>query len=38
MLYEHLPNYPEHRLRPLFEKFAQMLMEQRAYREIFGVI
>ena len=38
MLYEHIPNWPEHRLRPLIEKFAQMLMEQRAYREIFGVI
>ena len=38
MLYEHIPNWPEHRLRPLIEKFAQMLMEQRVYREIFGVI
>ena len=38
MLYEHIPNWPEYRLRPLFEKFAQMLMERRAYREIFGVI
>ena len=38
MLYQHIPNWPEHRLRPLVEKFAQMLIEQRAYREIFGVI
>ena len=38
MLYEHIPNWPEHRLRPLVEKFSQMLMEQRVYREIFGVI
>ena len=38
MLYEHIPNWPEHRLRPLVEEFAQMLMEQRVYREIFGVI
>ena len=38
MLYEHIPNWPEHRLRPLIEKFAQMLTEQRMYREIFGVI
>ena len=38
MLYEHIPNWPEHRLRPLIEKFAQMLTEQRVYREIFGVI
>ena len=34
----HIPNWPEHRLRPLVEKFSQMLMEQRVYREIFGVI
>ena len=38
MLYEHIPNWPEHRLRPLVEKFDHMLMDQRAYREIFGVI
>ena len=38
MLYEHIPNWPEYRLRPLVEKFAQMLMERRVYREIFGVI
>ena len=38
MLYEHIPNWPDHRLRPLMEKFAQMLTEQRAYREVFAVI
>ena len=38
MLYQHIPNWPEHRLRPLVEKFTQMLIEQRVYREIFGVI
>ena len=38
MLYQHIPNWPEHRLRPLVEKFAQMLIEQRVYREIFGAI
>ena len=38
MLYQHIPNCPEHRLRPLVEKFAQMLIEQRVYREIFGAI
>ena len=32
------PNWPEHRLRPLVEKFVQMLIEQRVYREIIGVI
>ena len=38
MLYEHIPNWPEHRLRPLMDKFAQMLMEQRVCREVSGVI
>ena len=38
MLYQHIPNWPEHRLRPLVDKFAQMLIEQRVYREIFGAI
>lgn len=38
MLYEHIPNWPEERLRPLLEKFAEMLNEQRAFREAFGVI
>ena len=38
MLYEHIPNWPEHRLRPLVERFSRMLMEQRVYREIFDVI
>lgn len=38
MLYEHIPNWPEHRLRPLLEKFAEMLVEQRLFRGAFGVI
>ncbi len=38
MLYQHIPNWPEHRLRPLVEQFAHMLLEQRVYRDIFGVI
>ena len=29
MLYQHIPNWPEHRLRPLVEQFAHMLIEQR---------
>ena len=28
MLYQHIPNWPEHRLRPLVEQFAHMLLEQ----------
>ena len=38
MLYEHIPDWPGHRLRPLMEKFAQLLMEQRVYREVSAVI
>ena len=38
MLYEHIPNWPVDRLRPLFEKFAEMLAEQRIFRDAFGVI
>ena len=33
-LYEHIPNWSEHRLRPFVDKFAQVLMEQRVCREI----
>ena len=38
MLYHHLPNWPEDRVRPLMEKFGSMLAEQRVFNEIFGVI
>ena len=38
MLYHHLPNWPEDRIRRLMETFGSMLMEQRVYREVFGVI
>ena len=37
MLYHHLPHWPEDRIRPLMETFGSMLMEQRVYREVFGV-
>ena len=38
MLYHHLPNWPDDRIRPLMEKFGSMLAEQRVFKEIFGVI
>ena len=38
MLYEHIPNWPGHRLRPLMEAFGRMLREQRVYRGLFGII
>lgn len=38
MLYHHLPNWPDDRIRPLMKTFGNMLLEQRVYREVFGVI
>ena len=38
MLYHHLPNWPDDRIRPLMETFGRMLVEQRVFREVFGVI
>ena len=38
MLYHHLPNWPEERIRPLMEKFGSMLTEQRVFNAMFGVI
>lgn len=37
-LYDQIPNWPEHRLRPLMDRFAQMLMEQLLYRNVFAII
>ena len=38
MLYDPVPNWPDERVRPLMERFSEMLMEQRVFKEIFGVI
>jgi hypothetical protein len=38
MYYQALPNMPEHRLRPLIERFAQLLSQQPVFRQAFGVI
>ena len=38
MLYEQIPNWPDERVWPLMERFSEMLMEQRVFKEIFGVI
>ena len=38
LLYHHLPNSPDDRIRPLMEKFGSMLAEQRVFKEVFGVI
>ena len=38
MLYNLIPNMPEQRLRPLMERFDQMLRQQPLYQETFGLI
>jgi hypothetical protein len=38
MLYELIPTMPEHRLRPLIEGFATMLVEQPVFAKAFGAI
>lgn len=38
LLYHFIPTWPEQRLRPLLETFDDMLTEQRAFRQAFGVI
>ena len=38
LLYNFIPTWPEERLRPLLDTFAEMLMEQRLFRDAFGVI
>ena len=38
MHYELIPNMPEQRLRPLMERFGEMLLEQPALKAVFGVV
>jgi hypothetical protein len=38
MLYELIPNMPEHRLRPLVERFGERLREQPTFADVFEVI
>jgi hypothetical protein len=38
MLYELIPNMPADRLRPLVERYSEMLNEQRVFNELFGVL
>ncbi|MDQ2804782.1 MAG: IS4 family transposase, partial [Pseudomonadota bacterium] len=38
MLYELIPMMPEHRLPPLIERFAEMLIAQPVFVEMFGAI
>jgi len=36
-LYDLIPNMPEHRLRPLVDRFAELLQQSRAFTETFAV-
>ena len=38
MLYEHIPNWPPQRLRPLLDEFAALLDEHRLYKRMFAVL
>jgi Transposase DDE domain len=38
MLYELIPNMPEHRLRPLVERFTEMLQQSRVMTEAFSIV
>ena len=38
MLYEHIPNWPPERLRPLTEQFAAMLDEHKLYKRMFAIL
>ena len=38
MLYELIPNMPTERLKPLVERFGELVNEQRVFNEVFGVI
>src|SRR5512144_2318982 len=33
MLYDLIPNMPEHRLKPLVDRFAELLQQSRAFTE-----
>jgi hypothetical protein len=38
MLYDLIPNMPEHRLSPLVERFADMLQQSRVMTETFSIV
>jgi hypothetical protein len=38
MLYDLIPNMPEHRLSPLVERFAEMLKQSRVMTETFSIV
>ena len=38
MHYDLIPNMPDQRLRPLMQRFGEMLLEHRAFSQVFGLI
>ena len=38
MLHGHIPNWPDEKVRPLLEAFEDLILEQRIFREVFGII
>jgi hypothetical protein len=38
MWYDLLPNMPEIRLKPLMQRFGELLHEHRAFREVFAIL
>ena len=38
MLFGHIPNWPDDKVRPLLEAFEELILEQRVFRDVFGVI
>jgi hypothetical protein len=38
MLYDLIPNMPEHRLRSFVERFAEMLQQSRVMTEAFSIV
>jgi DDE family transposase len=38
MLYDLIPNMPEHRLRPLMERYAELLQQSRVISDAFAII
>ena len=38
MLYDLIPNMPEHRLAPLIERYAEVLQQSRVIAETFAIV
>ncbi len=38
LLYDLIPNMPEHRLRPLIAKYAELLSQNKVFAETFGLV